>query len=385
MSKAWWIRALNALRRRKRHVLVLAALAAGAGWMLVASWHASTDPAAAFRADLYLNIGAALVMTLLTYIVLNPLFRELQTATIIEHPRLDRDALIERVAQCRDTVAILETWTSMLEGPYVDRFLLALRSALINGATVQVLLLDPDSPAARLRGEELSRRDASIAIMGNLHYFARLQNELAEPARTRLQVRIYTSSPSVQMYRWDDKAFISFFPVKGSTFDTQQIEAFVSTPLGEFVHDRFEALWDASPVRDLDGALSLRLSLCHADGGLEACDALYVQVDSRWYVAGVNLVRQVARYGLHGLTVLLPDRPEAAAEVYALGEADELEPAIYYRVVQLFRAKYGLDSRQDTEDRVIFSLVSATIPEPPDVPHQRSMGTEIQGDVQDRR
>ncbi|MEU1686074.1 hypothetical protein [Micromonospora sp. NPDC005707] len=360
MSRTWWVRQRSALLRRRRHVLVLAVLAGGALWMIVQarlSWqrHGQT-----FRGDLYLNIGAALIMTLLTYLVLNPLFRELRTATIIEHPRLDRDALIQRVAQSREVVAILETFTSMLEGPYTTRFLAALRFALANGATVKVLLLDPDSPAVRLRAEELRRADTAVAIMNNLYHFGWLQQQLAPAARSRLRVRIYATAPSVQMYRWDDKAFISFFPVHGKTFDAQQLEAFVSTPLGEFVDDRFGELWETAPVRDLDACLTLNVCLRRGDTELESCDARYVRLDGTWYIAGGDLVRNVARHGLAGLTVVLLDRPETAGQAFALAEADELEAEIYHRALQLFRAKYGLDARDDTESQVIFNLVPAT-------------------------
>lgn len=352
MSGMWWARGRNTLRRRRRHVLVLAALTGGAIWMIVQSWRSGQT----FRGDLYLNIGAALIMTLLTYVVLNPLFRELQTVSIIEHPRLDRDALIERVANSREAVAILETFTSMLEGPYTNRFLAALRVALANGATVRVLLLDPDSPAVRMRAEELRRSDAAVAIMNNLFHFGRLQQQLPPASRSRLRVRLYSTAPSVQMYRWDDKAYISFFPVSGKTFDAQQIEAFVNTPLGEFVDDRFTELWETAPVRDLDSCLSLQLCLRQDGRDLETCEARYVRVDGTWYIAGSDLVRNVARHGLAGLSVVL-QRPEVAGQAFALGEADELEPGIYHRALQLFRAKYGLDHRDDTENQVIFNLV----------------------------
>lgn len=71
-------------------------------------------------------------------------------------------------------------------------------------------------------------------------------------------------------------------------------------------------------------------------------------------------MRNVARHGLAGLNVVL-DRPEAAGEVFAIGEADELAPEIYNRVLELFRAKYGLDGRQDTENRVIFNLAATSL------------------------
>ena len=70
MSRMWWARGRSALIRRRRHVLVLMALAGGALWMIVQAWQATRRDGQTFRGDLYLNIGAALIMTLLTYLVL---------------------------------------------------------------------------------------------------------------------------------------------------------------------------------------------------------------------------------------------------------------------------------------------------------------------------
>ncbi|MEV4495042.1 hypothetical protein AB0J84_04990 [Micromonospora arborensis] len=38
-----------------------------------------------------------------------------------------------------------------------------------------------------------------------------------------------------------------------------------------------------------------------------------------------------------------------------------MPPEIYNRVLELFRAKYGLDGRQDTENRVIFNLATNSL------------------------
>ena len=64
---------------------------------------------------------------------------------------------------------------------------------------VRILLLDPDSEGALLRGKELRQRDVPLAIMSNLYRLARLQAELNEDMRSRLRVRLYDASPSVQM------------------------------------------------------------------------------------------------------------------------------------------------------------------------------------------
>ena len=177
MTRLWWVRTANALRRNKRQTAVVAILAAGCLAMIVLAWRTTPDRQA-FLPELWVDVGIGLAITLATYIVLNPLFKDLQTASIVEHARLDPGALVETISRGRERVAILETWTGLLEDPYRDRFVASLRTALSNQAVVRILLLDPDSEGALLRGKELRQRDVPLAIMGNLYRLARLRAEL---------------------------------------------------------------------------------------------------------------------------------------------------------------------------------------------------------------
>jgi hypothetical protein len=205
MTRLWWLRTRNRLRRDRRQVLVVAVLGLGSVAMVFLSWWSSPDRAG-WPPDLWMNIGA-----------------DLQTASIVEHARLDPSAVVERIRRGRERVAILETWTGLLEEPYRDRFVDALRTALSNQAVVRILLLDPDSEGAQM-----------------------------------LRVRVYDASPSVQMYRCDNKAFIAFFPIDQSTYDAQQIEALMNTPIGDFVQSRFDELWSAPTTADLPAVTALR-------------------------------------------------------------------------------------------------------------------------------
>ncbi|HEX6873611.1 MAG TPA: hypothetical protein VF163_21140 [Micromonosporaceae bacterium] len=358
MSRLWWVRTRNFLRPRKRQAVVVAILSLGSIGMVFLSWRTAPDGGAGFMSDLWLNIGAGLAITLATYIALNPLFRELQTASLVEHARLDPSGLIERISRGRETVAILETWTGLLEEPYRDRFLAALRSALLNQAMVRILLLDPDSEGAQQRAKELRQRDVPLAIMTNLFHLCQLRDELHEDVRARLTVRVYDASPSVQMYRCDNKAFVSFFPIDQSTYDAQQIETLMSTPIGEFVQNRFDELWSAPSTATLTDATTLQLHLHRDDGTeLELCDARFVRLDGTHYVTGPRLLKHVTRYGITSLRARLANG-QPHPHRYLLDEADELEASIYHRVVSLFRAKYGLELLHlGATDPVIITLV----------------------------
>jgi hypothetical protein len=360
ITRLWWIRARNKVRQHRRQAIVVVVLGVGCLAMVFLSWYTAPD-GQEFLSELWLNIGAGLAITLATYIVLNPLFRDLQTASIVEHARLDPNGLVERVGGGRETVAILETWTGLLEEPYRDRFLAALRTALLNQATVRILLLDPDSAGARLRGRELRQRDVPLAIMANLYHLTRLGDELSEDARIRLKVRLYDAAPSVQMYRCDNKAFISFFPVDQSTYDAQQIETLMNTPIGDFVQGRFEELWNAPNTMKLRNVTSMPVRLSRNGNELGPCEVRFVRLDGRLYVTGRRLLRHITRYDIETLRARL----EGSELPFLLDEADEAGPTAYHRVLMLFRAKYGLDlpNAGRGDDPMIISLLPEAGPE----------------------
>jgi hypothetical protein len=342
-------------KRRMRRILVGFALAVGAGGLVVWSSQADAD-GFAFRAELLMNLGAGLLMTLATYVVLNPLFRELRTATMAERPYLDRDALIDSFAKSRSIIALLETWTDMLEPPYRNRFLDALRAAMGRGTVVRVLLLNPDSDGAKLRAHELNyRRDVQLSILNNLRVLQEVSDSVRDASRGSLQVRLYTASPSIQMYRWDDVASISFFPLDQSNFSSPQIEAYMTTPLGEFVERRFDELWSASMTKDLREILTVRLSIVRSGTtGVERCEARFVEVGGLLYAGDQVLTRLSSLHGVANLTVAVED--ESGTEVlHDLEHYEHIDNEVRARVVTLFKAKYGAD-RGATDALLVFAL-----------------------------
>ena len=76
---------------------------------------------------------------------------------------------------------------------------------------------------------------------------------------------------------------------------------------------------------------------------------------------GTDLVRNVARHGLAGLTVVLQAARGGRRDLRHRRGRRAAAAEIYNRVLELFRAKYGLDGRQDTENRVIFNLTTSSL------------------------
>ncbi|HEY3503036.1 MAG TPA: hypothetical protein VGN37_09695 [Actinocatenispora sp.] len=326
----------RSIRRRTRHAVVVAVLALASVAMLVGA--ARLD---GYWYDLCLNVGASLVLVIATYLIFNPLFSELAAASIREHHRLDYSRFIHEVESSHGRVDILETWTGLLEAPYLDQFLSAVRLAAGRGVAVKILLLDPDSNAAVQRTEELGGHDVASSILTNLRdLYAFWRTGLEPELRRQVDIRVYDAMPSVQLYRWDDKAFISFYPLGQLAYDTPQIEAFMATPWGEFVQNRFDEMWAAKDTRRLDAFMTMRMGLSHHGSDLGDCRADFVLADGTFYVDTPVLVNHVIKHGRDGITVRCrPPGVPAVDEGYHVDPVDA-EP-LRRRVRELFLLKYG--------------------------------------------
>jgi hypothetical protein len=304
--------------------------------MLLAAWRST-----GFLSDLLLNLGASVVLAAISYVVFDPLFEEARRARVQEHQSFDRKAFVERLQHSRRRVRILDTWTILLERGERDATLGALRTVLAKGATVQLLLLDPDCTAAQQRGEELERQriDVPGQIRANLRHLAAFQRSLEPPLRSRFQVRVYDASPSIQLYQWDARALISFFPIGKLSFNVPQLEVDMDSPWGGFVHARFEELWEQPQATlDLQRYWSTNITLRHGNSDIAKLSAEYVTVDGQHYIDCRAL-----RLALP-LTVRaqFPPRDRTAAHrEYALVEPGDGDHMPAERVARLFNQKYG--------------------------------------------
>lgn len=329
---------ITALRRRLRQTLVLSLLAALS--LALMSYAYETHPST-FWASLSLPLGTSLVMVIATFLIINPLIEQFRTATTRERPTFDRDAFIEHVANSRRVVCILTTWTNLLDGTHRDRFLSAVRVALHRGVLVQVLLLHPASKAADLRGEELQgREDVSRSIMDNLRCLERFRREeLSERMGQHLQVRLYSASPSVLYYRWDDTASLSFHALGRLAADAPKLEAPVTTPWADFAQRRFEELWHDPMTASLDRYLRLPVVLTGRDGQSAQLEVDYVVLKGVYYVDGPSLTRFIARHGIQHSTISVDVDADPAVVTYQAKMMDDL-PHLRPAVEELFEAKY---------------------------------------------
>ncbi|MGC4869018.1 DUF5919 domain-containing protein [Micromonospora sp. DT53] len=322
--------------RQRRAFVVGGALFAVAVVMLLAAWRST-----GFLSDLLLNLGASVVLAAISYVIFDPMFEEARKARVQEHLSFDQQAFVTRLHRSGRRVRILDTWTILLEQRHREETLSAVRAALANGAQVQLLLLDPDCTAAQQRSEELERQrvDVPRQIRTNLRHLAAFADALDARLRHRLQVRLYDASPSIQLYQWDGRALISFFPIGKLSFNVPQLEVDMDSPWGGFVHARFEELWEHEQATlDLERYWSVTVTLRHDESDVVEVRVPYVTVDGQHYVD----CRGFRVTGPLTVRAVLPPRaPGAAPGVFALAEPADGDRPPAAVVKRHFDQKYG--------------------------------------------
>ncbi|MEU8389961.1 DUF5919 domain-containing protein [Micromonospora sp. NPDC048842] len=345
--------------RQRRAFVVGGALFAIAVVMLLAAWRST-----GFLSDLLLNLGASVVLAAISYVIFDPLFEEARKARVQEHLSFDQQAFVARLHRSGRRVRILDTWTILLEQRHREETLSAVRAALANGAQVQLLLLDPDCTAAQQRSEELERQrvDVPRQIRTNLRHLAAFADALDARLRHRLQVRLYDASPSIQLYQWDGRALISFFPIGKLSFNVPQLEVDMDSPWGGFVHARFEELWEHEQATlDLERYWSVTVTLRHDESDVVEVRVPFVTVDGQHYVD----CRGFRVTGPLTVRAVLPPRaPGAAPGVFALAEPADGDRTPVAVVKRHFDQKYGHDDGERDVRRLVPPPGDARTPAP---------------------
>jgi len=223
----------------------------------------------------------------------------------------DPTYFISRISASRLSVRLLNTWTDLVTAEHRDAFSEAVLTAIDAGAIVQILLLDPDSPAAAARSADLAHRiDVAARIRSNLILLDALRDRLEPMLRSRLAVRLYNEQPLTTYHRWDSGALVSSFPVGVSSAAATQHEASVSSTLVQFVEQHFERLWSPAGSIALDDYLRVELRISPADAGGLTLGCEFVRQDGVVYVASPRLAELLRHSGPDGLvaTVAEPDR-----------------------------------------------------------------------------
>jgi hypothetical protein len=297
MTRRRWLPRALRTPRRPQSLTVLALLAGCAALLLFAA--SAMDN---YGENLALNLGTDLAGVVITVFVIGPLISRAQEGRVREHTRLDYEWFASQVHGSTSNVKVLDTFSNLFGPQFSERLFRGVKSATANGARVQILLLDPDSLAAILRGRELGEQSADIRrdILRNLRTLDRFARRLDGNSRVLLEVRLCSTSPGVTLYRWDERCLVSFLTVGRLSGEGVQLEVAVRSPLGAFVEQRFDELWRQS--KPMERFTHLPLTLVDATDGRREFRCHFVHVDDCLYVAGQELVTYLARHRLDQLS-----------------------------------------------------------------------------------
>ncbi|MEW1778238.1 hypothetical protein [Streptomyces sp. NPDC086777] len=345
----WLVRTLRT-PRRPQSLTVLALLTAVAGLLL---WRASTMDN--YGQNLALNLGTDIVGVVVTVFVIGPLISRAQEGRVREHTRLDYEWFAAQVHGSTSNVKVLDTFSNLFGPQFSERLFRGVRSATASGARVQILLLDPDSLAVILRGRELGEQSADIRrdIMRNLRTLDGFARRLDTASRQLLEVRLCSTSPGVTLYRWDERCLVSFLTVGRLSGEGVQLEVAVRSPLGTFVEQRFDELWQQG--KPMERFTRLPVTLVDATDGRREFVCHFVFLDDRLYVAAPDLVTYLARRRLDQLSAYSEALTGSGAhDVIVVDDESEL----HRRLIHHFGEKYDAQAAAFVELRPSTVLVT---------------------------
>ena len=212
-------------------------------------------------ADFLLGLSGNLLVAIIIFIFLEQGIKSLHP--ISETRSLPYSEFIENVRRANkgDRIRILETFSSLINQSHLE-FAKAIQAAIKAGAEVEVLLFHPYSAGAKRRAEQLKgRANVPEGIRKNLAYLYELQSVTEHISPNSLQVRLYTALPSIQMYRWEEWAFVSLFPIGKRSDRTPNLKVPMDNPFGSYVDEAFEELWkgtDEAPTISIDDHMQLQ-------------------------------------------------------------------------------------------------------------------------------
>ncbi|MCA1603262.1 MAG: hypothetical protein LC776_17035, partial [Acidobacteria bacterium] len=248
----------------------------------------------------------------------------------------------------------------VMDYPWRGQFLSALEGALGRGVTVQILILDPLSKAAEQRAFDLDNKvEVSSVISDVLQAFNRFQVSAPESLPlSALDIRIYSSQPPARLYRWDNRALSSFFPMgSGVGTDVRHYETNVTSGLGRFVDEQFDLIWQDSQTEQLNDYLFLSVTLTVTS---TIYTAQYVLIGEELFAATIELADHVFRNLITDLTVhlrVLPAKLRETAvrnfEMHVVPDDDD----VVATVSACFERKYGTASALQSAFRAVFRLV----------------------------
>jgi transcriptional regulator with XRE-family HTH domain len=155
------------------------------------------------------------------------------------YPELDDRILIQRMAKA-STIWILDTFFPDLRRRLKD--VLIARSN--GGATIRVLLIDPNSPFARKRSKDISEHNPESYVPIQVRFTRDDVVRLREDG-VNIEIKFYRSLPSSTQYMCDDSILFGILAHGERSDFTPQLEVQgENSTMYKFLKSEFDNLWE---------------------------------------------------------------------------------------------------------------------------------------------
>jgi hypothetical protein len=177
-----------------------------------------------------------------------------QMGIVEVYPKLDYDELRDRIARSKNRVYLSENWLALEK---MTDFEEAFRQTALHKVSVRILLINPDSSAAKQRSFDLYG-DETYMLHLSQNTIKTLQEYYKKYQMKNLEVKYHSLLPSVQMFLCDNLAMVGFYFHKRDSQYCPQLGILLKnennerTEFGKRIEAEFDSMWNSAKIIQLD-------------------------------------------------------------------------------------------------------------------------------------
>lgn len=195
-------------------------------------------------------------------------------------------------------VLIMDTWAILFEdSPFFEQVKDVLVDGInLNNLEVQVLLLNPENTAlVEARAKEINNFDVDVEkeIYINLRSLQIIKAALKTEKAHKLEIRLFNNTPSLAMYLCPPSMVVTFFRLGQFSSSGKQLQILLDSPVGEFIRDRFNEIWNGESSRSMDDYLSIDVEIPELR---KTFSVRYIHNQEGFWIQSTRMYMQIAPY-----------------------------------------------------------------------------------------
>lgn len=206
-------------------------------------------------------LGINLLASWVIYILIN------QTVTslggIFEINKRNLKGFIKEIENA-ENVQILDIWTDLTNDDNLEGLEQSLKKDKAKSLiSIKILLSNPYSESLEQRSEDLLKekntKEFSKQGVAKLFNIYKNNNNNLSHRKNKIEVRLFSSTPSIGFYSWGDRAFFSVYPPEQKADDSPNLEIFTASSIGQYITNHFDQLWKAKNTISLEKHMMVSL------------------------------------------------------------------------------------------------------------------------------